>query len=218
MPSNDPREAFDQLAANPIVVTIDLHRGHLDPAVATLPLPADASARLIERAVPILRQYRDAGVPVIHVVTAYRDRDEIVSNPFWRFHADRPGSPRSAVAEHNLIGMPGLELMPGIFEEEDRIVLTKKRYDCFIGTDLEFIIRAGGHDSLLILGVNTNSCVIATAIAASVRDFAVFLVAEGVDSMLGAELHDAALRIFDASFGWVLDSEKSLAMLRSRVL
>jgi biuret amidohydrolase len=216
MRSLDPREAFDQLATKPVVVTIDLHRGHLDPDVATLALPADASAQLIERSVPILGHYRDARLPIIHVVTAYRDRDEIVSNPFWRFHADRPGSPRSAVAMHNLVGMPGLELMPGILEAEDRIVLTKKRYDCFIGTDLEFLLRAGGHDSVLLLGVNTNSCVIATAIAASVRDFAVFIVADGVDSMLGAELHHAALRIIDASFGWVIDSETSLAMLRSR--
>jgi len=72
---------------------VDLHRGHLDPAVATLPLPSEASAALVERTVPILAGYRDAGVPIIHVVTAYRDRDEIVSNPFWRFHAGRERSP-----------------------------------------------------------------------------------------------------------------------------
>lgn len=216
MKTNDPRDAFSQLANHPAVVTIDMHRGHLDPDVATLPLPADAAGQLVGRAVPLLERYRAAGVPIIHVVTAYRDRDEIVSNPFWRFHADRPGSPRSAVGEHNLVGMPGLELMPGIQAGHDRVVRTKKRYDCFVGTDLGFLLQAGHHDSLLVLGVNTNSCVLATAIAASVRDYAVFIVAEGVDSMLGTQLHEAALGIIDASFGWVIDAETSLAILRSR--
>ena len=68
---------------------------------------------------PILAGYREMGVPVIHVITSYRDREEIVSNAFWRFHAGRPGSPRSAVADHNLEGMPGLELMPGIRGDGD---------------------------------------------------------------------------------------------------
>ena len=71
--------------------------------------------------------------------------------------------------------------------------------------------------SLLVLGVNTNSCVIATALAASVRDYAVFVVEEGVDTMLGRELHDAALAVIDASFGWVISAQTTLEILRDRV-
>ena len=114
--------------------------------------------------------------------------------------------------------MPGLELMPGIHRDGDVIVETKKRYDCFFATDLEFILRSGGHDSLLVFGVNTNSCVIATSVAASVRDFAVFVVEEGVDTMLTRELHDAALAVIDASFGWVVSAETTVDVLRSRSL
>jgi biuret amidohydrolase len=213
MPSDEAREALERLAKRPAVVTIDLHRGHLDPDVATLPLPADASAALIERTVPLLAEYRELGIPVIHVITAYRDRDEILSNPYWRFQADRPDSPRAAIAEHNLEGMPGLELMPGIEAPGDMVVTTKKRYDCLLGTDLELTLRSHRVDSLLLLGVNTNSCVIATAIAASVRDFSVFVVEEGVDSMLGSELHDAARLVIGASFGWMVDARTSVEAL-----
>ena len=216
MESNQARASFEQLAQRPAVVTIDLHRGHLDPAVATLPLPAAAAAALVERAVPLLDEYRALGLPVIHVVTAYRDRDEILANAYWRFQAGRDDSPRRQIAEHNLIGMPGLELMPGIERPGDTIVETKKRYDCFVGTDLEFRLQTGGHDAILVLGVNTNSCVIATSIAASVRDYAVFVVDEGVDTMLPA-LHDAALAVIDASFGWVISAETTLEVLRDRV-
>lgn len=217
MPSINARESFQALARKPAVLTIDLHRGHLDPAVATLPLPAEASAALLDRVVPLLQEYRGLGLPIIHVVTAYRSRAEILSNPYWRFQSGRRGSPRRAIAEHNLDGMPGLELMPGIEHPGDVVVQTKKRYDCFVGTDLEFILRSGGHDALLVLGVNTNSCVLATAVAASVRDFAVFVVEEGVDTMLGRELHEAATRVFEASFGWLIDGPTSLDLLRRRV-
>ena len=214
MPSAHARESLERLAQRPAVVTIDLHRGHLDPEVATLPLPAEASRALVERVVPLLAAYREMSVPVIHVVTAYRDREEISSNPYWRFQAGREDSARGQILEHNLIGMPGLELMPGIADPADAVVTTKKRYDCFVGTDLELVLRAGGHDALLLVGVNTNSCVIATAIAASVRDFAVFVVEEGVDSMLGRELHDAAMAVFDASFGWTIGAATTLEVLR----
>jgi nicotinamidase-related amidase len=216
MESVQAHASFERLAGRPAVVTIDLHRGHLDPAVATLPLPADAAAALVERAVPLLDEYRALGLPVIHVVTAYRNRDEILSNAYWRFQAGREDSPRRHIAEHNLIGTPGLELMPGIERPGDVVVETKKRYDCFVGTDLGFLLETGSHDSLLVLGVNTNSCVIATSLAASVRDYAVFVVDEGVDTMLPA-LHDAALAIIDASFGWVISAETTLGVLRSRI-
>lgn len=215
MSSTDAREAFTRLARNPAVVTIDLHRGHLDPEVATLPLPAERSAALVERCAPFLDAVREVGVPIVHVITAYRDRPEILSNPFWAFQAERPGSTRARIADHNLDGLSGLQLMPELAGNADVYVTTKKRYDCFVGTDLEFILRSGGHDALLVLGVNTNSCVIATSIAASVRDFAVFVLDEGVDSMMGLELDEAARRILDASFGWIIGADEALDGLRA---
>lgn len=206
--------ALRTLLRNPAVVTIDLHRGHLDPQVATLPLPAASAEELVGRVVPILDDYRDLGVPVVHVITSYRNRAEILSNPYWRFQADRPSSARHSITEHNLERLPGLELMPGVLKPGDITVDTKKRYDCFLGTDLEFVLDSGGHESILLMGVNTNSCVIATGIAASVRDYAVFFVAEGIDTMLGEELHNAARSVIEASFGWFVTHRQVMDALR----
>lgn len=218
MESPDARASLETLAARPVALTIDLHRGHLDPEVATLPLPSDAAAALVERVVPLLDEYRALGLPVVHLITAYRNREEILSNPYWRFQAGRADSARRNIAEHNLNGMPGLALMPGIEREGDVVIETKKRYDCFIGTDLEFVLRSAGYDSVLVTGVNTNSCVLATSIAASVRDFSVFVVEEGVDTMLSKQLHDAALAIIAASFGWVVSASTTVDVLRARSL
>jgi nicotinamidase-related amidase len=123
----ETEEAFRQFAKTPAAVTIDLHRGHLDPQVATLPLDADRAEALLERTVPVLDAYRALGVPVIHLVTRYRSREEILSNPYWAMQSGREGI-RGAIAEHNLDGGPGIELMPGIRRPSDLVIDTKVRY------------------------------------------------------------------------------------------
>ena len=208
MASTEAADALRALAQRPAVVTIDLHRGHLDPDVATLPLPAESSAALVERAVPLLDAYRERGIPVIHVITAYRNRAEILDNAYWRFQAERPGSSRAAIAEHNLEGMPGLELMPGIGREGDAIVRTKQRYDCFIGTDLDFLLHTHGINTVFVTGVNTNSCVLSTACAACSRDYAVVVVEDCVDTMDGPALHEAALACIRTAFGLVASGKE----------
>jgi nicotinamidase-related amidase len=162
----------------------------------------------------LLADFRALDIPVIHVVTSYRDPAEIVSNPYWRFVASRGDNARARIAEHNLADGPGISLMPGVAAAEDSTVTTKKRYDCLVGTDLEFMLRSRGHDAVLLLGVNTNSCLLATGIALSVRDWATFMIEDGVDSMMGPEFHAAALRVFGGSFGWVVDGDTAVSVLR----
>lgn len=209
-------DALGRFADRVAVVTIDLHRGHLDPTVATLPLEADRAAAVTAASVGFVDAVRPLGVPIIHVITSYRDTAEILSNPFWSYQADRPDSSRKRIAEHNLEGLPGLELMPGLMGPGDLVVDTKKRYDCFLGTDLDITLRSHGISTVILLGVNTNSCVMATAAAASVRDYAVFIVTEGVDTMLDRSFHDAALSVLDASFGWSIDAADCIAVLADR--
>lgn len=208
-------EAFRRFVSKPAVVTIDLHRGHLDPAVATLPLDPARSADLLDRTVVLLKAFRHLGATVIHMVTSYRTRDEIVNNPYWQIQSESDGV-RSTIAEHNLEGGPGVELMPGISASSDIVLDTKQRYDCFIGTDLEVVLRSGGHDSIFLFGVNTNSCVLATAIAASVRDFAVFVVEDGVDTMMGSEFHRMAIQILGGSFCWIVSGDTAVRLLEER--
>lgn len=197
---------------HPAVVTIDLHRGHLDPDVATMPLPADVAARVVAANVAFLDAVRQRGVPVVHVVTGYHDVEEIASNPWWRHVADTSET-RANVLRHQLPGSPGLELMPGLLDEKrDVVVQNKKRYDCFAATELDHVLRSRGVDTLLLTGVNTNSCVLATTIAANVRDYAAVVVEECVDTMDPA-LHANALGIIRQAFGWVATTEQVVAAL-----
>jgi nicotinamidase-related amidase len=196
----------------PAVVTIDLHRGHLDPAVATMPLPADVAGRVTKANAEFLREARNRLLPVVHVVTSYRSAEEIASNPWWSAVAGTDAS-RANVLGHQLPGSPGLELMPDVYEAEyDIVVGTKKRYDCFAATDLDHVLRSRSIETLLLTGVNTNSCVLATTVAANTRDYTAVVVQDCVDTMDPA-LHDAALRVIRQAFGWVAPSTEVLAAL-----
>jgi biuret amidohydrolase len=197
------------------VVAIDLHRGHLDPEVATMPVVPGTEERIIEANRKFLERCRDEGIPIVHQLTSYRDADEIRSNPFWRTRADDPDATRKNVERHNIQGSPGCEIIPELFDPaRDWVVDTKKRYNCFVGTDLDFVLRKHGINTVLLTGVNTNSCVLSTATSACSRDYAVFVVEDCVDSMDGPEIHEAALACVRAAFGWVMTSDEVIGALK----
>lgn len=198
----------------PAVVAIDCHRGHFDPAVATMPLADEVAERLIAANGRFFDRCRDRGVPVIHLVTSYRDVAEIRANPFWRTRADDADASRKNVERHNIEGSVGCEIIPSLYDaDRDWVVATKKRYDCFVGTDLDFLLKTHDLNTLLITGVNTSSCVLATVTAANVRDYVPIVVEDCVDTMDGPVLHEAALTCIRAAFGWVMTSDRIVQSL-----
>jgi nicotinamidase-related amidase len=204
--------------SNPIgkcaVLTIDLHRGHLDPTVATLPLSVEQSERVVEENYNFLKQSRNLNIPIIHVITSYRNTEEILTNRYWNDIQSDNNASRKNILNHNLENSKGLELMPRIFEDGDYIVTTKKRYNCFLYTDLKFLLDSMEIDTLLITGVNTNSCVLATSTHASCLDYRVVVVENCVDTMDGPELHEAAIKVIKSAYGKVKNSQDLLDEIR----
>lgn len=195
------------------VVGIDLHRGHLDMDVATMPAAPDVAERVVAANRKLFDWARKQHIPVIHLVTQYRDADEIRLNAFWRTRAEDPHNPRRNVMLHNLIGMPGGEVMPGLMDaKRDWLVDTKKRYNCFVATDLDLLLRSHGINTLIVTGVNTNSCILSTVTAACSMDYAVIVASDCVDTMDAPELHDAALLCIRTAFGFVMHSDELMAV------
>lgn len=198
----------------PAVIAIDLHRGHLDPNVATMPLAPERCQSVIDVNKNFLDAARRQHVPVIHLLTKYRSEEEIRSNPFWRTRAEDPKATRANVLHHNLEGMPGVEVISELLDARDWVIDSKRRYDCFIGSELEFALQKNAINVVLICGVNTNSCVLATAISACVRDFATIVVEDCVETMDGAEVHKAALDCIQTAFGWTMKFEQALKVVQ----
>ena len=54
------------------IITIDMHRGHLDMDVATMPATPEDAQRVIANGRAVLEFARERKIPVIHVVLTFR--------------------------------------------------------------------------------------------------------------------------------------------------
>ncbi len=214
----------DRLVLDPsrtVLVTVDCHRGHLDPAVATMPVEASTAAAVVSTVARLCATARQRDVPVVHVILEnirLRDRVEAAANPFWReVEAARqsltPGR-KSTVFGHNLTGSVQTELMPELGPEPgDVVIRTKRRLSIFRDTDLEQVLRSLAVDTLLLVGINTNTCVMCAAFEAFNRDLRVVVVRDGVASMYGDDLHRFGLENVARCLGWVVTADEVIAKL-----
>ena len=213
----DPREM--------VLITVDMHRGHLDMDVATLPAKPEDAKRVIANTKAVLEHARKLEIPVIHVIVAYRRirgaGSESMGPPFYKaMHAvqaegDRltPGR-RSSVREHNIEGAPGTQIMPELYREGDYVVDTKKRLDCFHGTDLRFLLEQLGAKTVVLAGVNTNTCILNTAFTAFNFDYRVVVLSDCVASMYGEDLHALGLQNISRCLGWVVSNQQLFGKLK----
>jgi biuret amidohydrolase len=195
------------------VLAVDVHRGHLDPDVATMPVSADDARRVRAAIARLLAGARAAGVPVIYVLLTYRRTDppglESMGNPFWQaVEAAResmtPGR-RSTIIHHNQEGSVQTELPPDIAAQPgDYVIRSKKRLSAFYGTDLDTLLRALGAETVVLCGINTNTCVLCTAFDAFNRDLRVVVASDGVASMYGEDLHVLGLENIRRCLGWAM--------------
>jgi nicotinamidase-related amidase len=207
--------------ARTAVLAIDMHRGHLDPEIATMPVTAEIASTVVEASARLLAATRRAGIPTAYLVMHNRTvagRSEYLRNPFWQAVEDvrvslTPDLP-STVAGHNLVGSPQTEVMPELAPGPDDLVVTSKhRLSSFIDTDLESWLRVRGVDTLLLAGINTNTCVQCAAFEGFNRDYAVVVVSDCVHSMYGDDLHELGLENVARCFGWVLTADEVIEKL-----
>lgn len=213
---------YEGLVLNPretAIVTVDMHRGHLDPAVATMPASPEDSRRVITNARELLDFARAHRVPVIHVKLVFRRipglGSEGMTSPFWRAlhnlaqEEDRlTPNRRSTVEGHNLQGSPGTELIPELFDAGDYVIDNKKRLDCFQGTDLLRLLQTLGARNVCLMGINTNTCVLNTAFTAFNYDFCVVVLSDCVASMYGDDLHVLGLQNVARCLGWTITNDQ----------
>jgi biuret amidohydrolase len=207
--------------ATTAVLAIDTHRGHLDPEVATMPVAADVAADVVEASRRLLEGTRAAGVATAFLVMHNRmieGRSEYLRNPWWQAIEDvreslTPELP-STISGHNLVGSPQTEVMPELAPTEDDAVITSKhRLSSFIDTDLESWLRARGIETVLLIGINTNTCVQCAAFEAFNRDYRVIVVSDCVHSMYGDDLHEFGLDNVARCIGWVLSVDEVIDKL-----
>ena len=149
--------------------------------------------RLAESCNEIVEISRQAGLPVIHVVTLYR--------------ADRADWPRAWQShEHpwcaNLVrGGELAAVVGGIAMRPEDILVEKRRFSSFYNTNLDDVLRNLGCERLYIIGYSGDVCVRFTSVDAYNRGYSVGLIYEGIESF--RESKDSSVEYLE----WAVDAE-----------
>lgn len=193
------------------VISIDMHRGHLDPS-PECPCPAPRARDIVQPIDAFHDRVRTLGVPIIHVRSVLRKggADDVNGIPAaWRrtFPLHVGAIPNSDA--HAIEGSPWTEFVTRV-EPADLIVETKRRLSAFYPTDLDFLLRNMRVETVVLDGGFTDCCVLNTAFDANNHNYRVVVAQDlvrGTDDALEA----AALAMVSLHLGLVVDSADLLA-------
>lgn len=150
--------------------------------------------------------------PIGRLLAAARASGALVVHAREQHAAGEPNWERIKLPEHLIVDTPETAWVPGTEPRPGELVIPKRRYSAFFGTDLA--IRLYEHEvrRLVIAGSKTNVCVRATAQDAFAHGFAVLVPRDAVTSNR-PHLHAAALEDLDRYFGSVVDLATAARML-----
>jgi nicotinamidase-related amidase len=214
----DVASGFDDYLdpARTAIVSIDMHRGHLDPS-PDCPCPAPRARDIVAPIDAFHDRARTMGVPVIHVRSVLRrggvDDIKGISAAWRRTFPLYVGAIPNSDA-HAIEGSPWTEFVTRV-APEDLVVETKKRLSAFYPTDLDFLLRNMRLETIVLDGGFTDCCVLNTAFDASNHNYRVIVARDlvrGTDDSLEA----AALAMVSLHLGLVVDSADLLAEWKRR--
>lgn len=151
---------------------------------------------------------RAAGIPVIYAVLGFRagypEMNPANTYMGWIVKSGGLFTPEHAEAAIH----PAVAPLPG------EVIVTKKRYSAFVGSDLEMNLRAMQAEELIIAGVSTSAVVLSTVREAGDKDFAQIVLA---DSCADAdpEVHDFVITKILPKQARVVTTKEWLATLKA---
>lgn len=123
-------------------------------------------------------------------------------------------------------GTTGAEIHDSISPRAEDVVVDKRRYSGFFGTDLDTVLRNAGTSTVVITGVTTENCCASTARDAQFRDYEVVFVRDltgtfeypdqGFGAKSAREIHETVCTIIGTSVGAVRSSAEVLDALDAR--
>lgn len=149
--------------------------------------------------------FRRHGLEVIHVriQSLTRDgRDRGMGHKRLRLHA-APGSAEACFLE---------EVAP----VGDEIIINKTASGVFSSTNLHYVLKNLGVNSLFIVGVYTNECVETTVRDACDLGYLVTLVDDGCTTVT-RELHEASLKVIKDRYCRVITTDEALTDIEKNV-
>ena len=133
--------------------------------------PENERASLLDRASTILRESRQAHIPVIYIVVRFRDGYPEI-NPRNKLFSSLKESKRLRE------GTAGAEIHTTVTPQPGDIVVTKRRVGAFSTTDLDTILHANNINTLAVFGLSTSGVVLSTVRWAADMDYSLIVISD----------------------------------------
>ena len=176
------------------LVLIDLQNA----IVGMHPVPHTA-AQVVENSKKLADAFRVQGAPVVYV--------RVDLNDFMKLPVDQP---------HHLGNKPlpaaASEITPSAGFQDGDMLVTKRHWGAFTGTDLEQQLKSRGIDTVVLTGISTNAGVESTARQGTGLGFA-FVLVEDACSSQNAEHHRFAFENIFPRLSRVRSTDEVLASL-----
>jgi nicotinamidase-related amidase len=180
-----------------------------------LQLDGCAARKIIEPIQKLVQWAREETVPVIWTVEAHKpDLSDLTPSKEWRY--EKAGYPVGSVGQRGkylVQGEWGAQVVPELAPQDDELILPKPAQSVFVNTNLENKLRTRGITHLLMCGVTTQCCVLASYRHANDLGFFSLLVEDCCAAFDHAE-HEAALAVITSeggAVGWATSSESLFA-------
>ncbi|MGA2918712.1 hydrolase [Methanoregula sp.] len=177
------------------LVVIDLQKG-----ITGRPMEPHTAQEVVKNAAHLVKTFRKNSMPVflVHVVTSPETMLQAKSDTTF----SRPAS------------MPPdwSEFVPEIAPVPSDVVIAKKQWGAFYGTDLELQLRRRGMDTIVLCGISTEYGVESTARFAYEYGFQQVFADDAMSSM-SAESHNAAVNFILKRMGRVRKTGEIIAAI-----
>ncbi len=158
---------YDLAHGRTALLVIDVQREYFDPEG---PAFVPAGQDIVPSVQRLIGEFRERGLPVVFVQHLHRADGSDVGR-MGDFGS--PDDPPSFVE-----GTPRVALLDELGVRPDDIVVRKRRYNSFHGTDLDSVLHTLGVRSVVVTGLMTSFCCETTARDAHGRDYEVLFVAD----------------------------------------
>lgn len=200
--------------AKTALIVVDMENDFVAEGAPLRATMAPAVVPTLQRA---LTHARHTGMRVIFTTHAHR-RDGCDMGVF--------GTSKELTVERVALvdGEKGIEIYDALKPLPHEVVLKKRRFSAFYGTDLDIILRSSGMEVVIITGVTTENCCHATARDALYRNYGVIFLSDatgtfdypdlGYGAMSAVEVHRASLIILAMSTAHVMTVDEMIALTK----
>lgn len=219
-------------AARTAVIVVDMQNDFASEGGAFARAGSDISLiqEIIAPTSRVLAAAREAGMKVVYLKMEFRpDLSDLgpPGSPNWRAHhfvgaGDAVTSPHGEGSRIFVKDMWNTDIVSELTPQAADIVVSKRRFSGFYGTELDTILRGLGITNLIFTGCTTSVCVESTLRDAMFRDYSCLLLADCTAEPIGHGLsrsnHDASLLVVEFVFGSVSSSADLIEALETNVM